>query len=151
MAPRSTPTGVKRSRADFDSGRASPSPTPTSLKKPRLDNTLSPTTPKALHAIASAITGALGFPKRPSALKEVDNSYEVPDSDEEREKLKRKVVPKKPVQKENRNPNTICDVPDSGDEERCSRGREDIVDEARNFEGTRDALEPVGRSCVARY
>ena len=40
-------------------------------------------------------------------------------------------------------------VPDSGDEERCSRWRDETVDEARSFEGTREAFEATGRSCVA--
>lgn len=38
-------------------------------------------------------------------------------------------------------------VPDSGDDERCSRCKEETVDEARNFDGTREA---VGRSCMSK-
>ena len=39
-------------------------------------------------------------------------------------------------------------VPDSGEEERCSRRKDETVDEARSFEGTREAL---GRSCTTRH
>jgi origin recognition complex subunit 4 len=119
MSPDTTPSGLKRSRVDYDSELASPSPS--SLKKRRLDvaNNHSPSTPKALHAIASAISGAFGFSQKPSALKEVDNSYEVPVSDEEIDLVKHRNIPKKrilPLQKENLKPNGLYDVPDSGDE-----------------------------------
>ena len=39
-------------------------------------------------------------------------------------------------------------VGESGEEERCSRCREETVEDARSFEGTREAFGPGGRSCA---
>ncbi len=41
-------------------------------------------------------------------------------------------------------------VGESGDEERCSRCREETVEDARSFDGTREAFGPGGRSCAGR-
>lgn len=59
MDPEATPTGLKRAHPDADHV----APTPTPLKKRRIDGLAagSPSTPKALNAIASAISGVFGL------------------------------------------------------------------------------------------
>jgi origin recognition complex subunit 4 len=58
---------------------------PTPLKKRRLQDSVahSPSTPRALNAIASAISGAFGFGRRTNSAptKTIDSIYDVPDFD----------------------------------------------------------------------
>ncbi|KAH6895771.1 origin recognition complex subunit 4 C-terminus-domain-containing protein [Thelonectria olida] len=59
MDPEATPNGLKRAHPEGDDV----APTPTPIKKRRIDDLTagSPSTPKALNAIASAISGVFGF------------------------------------------------------------------------------------------
>lgn len=125
-----TPTGKKRGRAQQDAD----SPIPTSVKKRRLNNVdpSSPSTPKALQAIASAITGAFGFGRRKPSARGRDKSWDVPDSDHENT-IEAISQPKRRTPKQNgadRTPKArsknVYDVPDSDEEmvsAPTSRGR----------------------------
>ncbi|EOO03950.1 putative origin recognition complex subunit 4 protein [Phaeoacremonium minimum UCRPA7] len=124
-----TPTGKKRGRPQKDAD----SPIPTSVKKRRLNDVdpSSPSTPKALQAIASAITGAFGFGRRKPSARSADKAWDVPDSDHEGTVAASQ--PKRKTPKQNGTGTTpkaqsknIYDVPDSDDEVApapTSRGR----------------------------
>jgi len=127
MARDTTPSGRKRPRlSEGDEVSVS-----SSHKKRRLNggSASAQSAPKGLHAIASAISGALGFGRRSASSafrssnkEEVDKSYDVPDSDEERDAIVKRAA-REPTkkqasssQKQDRARKATYDFPDSGDE-----------------------------------
>lgn len=135
MSTNQTPGSGRRKRTrPHDEPDSSPAVTPniTAAVKRRRLNTLvksSPSTPKGVSAIKSAIGGALKSGRRGSAKKNTtkstsDDSYEVPESldrNEATEKLlslpvKHKKLGLRPPIRSRRPSTNVYEVPDSGDE-----------------------------------
>lgn len=136
MAATTTPSR-KRAREDdadqengeYDDGRKTLAVA--SAKKRRLQLASSPSTPKTLNAIASAISGALAGAKQKNGHAaaedgrgDVDMSYEVPDSDEERAREQSKKSSSSTNKTagagrsiRNRNAANVYDVPGSDDDD----------------------------------
>ena len=112
MAPDTTPSGRKRPRQANENG---------SSRKKRRPNAAESSPAKGLHAIASAISGVFGFGRQASrSEKELDASYEVPESDDETTSAKsRGSLPAKKAsvrRKADRRVPSVYDITDSGDE-----------------------------------
>jgi len=123
MARDSTPRSRKRSRRSIEASQGSPL-ADISNKKRRLDSVATKATPGHFGVIANAISGAFGFGQRrtlsnkQATSTDADKCYEVPDSDDERQRIQARQTLSKKSKEVNRTGriDDAYDLPGSDDE-----------------------------------
>lgn len=118
MAP-TPPSGRRRRRESGIDGNGDDLPTSAKRRRLAVNGASSPSTPRALDAITSAISNAFGIGRRRLSTKDDllthDRSYEVPDSEDELNRAAKKKKKRAPNSAASGTQNSAYDGPVSGD------------------------------------